>query len=150
MGRDPVQHKVQVWIVNRTSDGDEVLLFRVIAKRGGGWHPVTGSVEEHESRVSDWLGAAKRETREETGIPPEAGEWIDLDYDFEFDGRWGRARERAYALLLQDFQGEVTLDPSEHEDLRWVALADAGAEVGFESQRLAWKQLRGKLGLDRD
>ncbi|MBS1958011.1 MAG: NUDIX domain-containing protein [Bdellovibrionales bacterium] len=129
--------KVQVWIVNRTSKGDLVLLFKVIPKRGAGWHPVTGSVEDDEAERGDWLGAAKRETREETGLHPRHGKWVDLELSFKFDGRWGPAEEFCFALILNDFSGAITLDPSEHEGMKWVSLKEAEKALGFDSQRRA-------------
>lgn len=131
------QQKVQVWIVNRRSEADEVLLLKVIAKRGGGWHPITGSVEKDEVKAKDWLGAAKRETEEETGLRPSAGDWVDLEFIFEFEGRFGPAQERAYAFVLHDFNGKIVLDPSEHEAMRWVSITEADKTLGFDSQRRA-------------
>lgn len=129
--------KVQVWIVNRTAKGDLVLLFKVIPKRGAGWHPVTGSVEDGETEQQDWLGAAKRETQEETGLHPKLGQWVDLELSFKFEGRWGLAEEHAFAFILNDFNGGITLDPSEHEGMKWVTLTEARKELGFDSQRRA-------------
>jgi 8-oxo-dGTP pyrophosphatase MutT (NUDIX family) len=143
--RDRIQEKVQVWIVNRTPPGDEVLLLQVVPDRGSGWHPVTGSVDKPEVKARDWLGAAKRETEEETGIPSEAGVWIDVNHVSEFEGRWGPARERTFALILRDFRGSVTLDPSEHVARRWVPLGVAPAELGFSSQRLGLEAVVGCL-----
>ena len=135
------QEKVQVWIVNRTLKDDQVLLFKVIPKRGGGWHPVTGSVEKDEVESKDWLGAAKRETEEETGLEPALGEWVDLDWSFEFEGRFGPARERAFAFVLHDFDGKIILDPHEHEARKWVSLKEAERALGFDSQRRALEAL---------
>lgn len=137
MSKSGIQEKVQVWILRAVPGGHETLLFKVIPKRGGGWHPVTGSVDQPEVRAQDWLGAAKRETEEETGIPPEAGEWIDANHVFEFEGRWGRARERTFALILRGPRPKITLDPTEHEELCWVPLESAAQELGFDSQRRA-------------
>src|SRR4051812_19588751 len=97
------QHKVQVWVVNRLPEEDRYLLLKVIPERGSGWHPITGSVEKDERKTQDWLGAAKRETEEETAISSTAGQWVDLELKFEFDGRWGHAEERAFGLILTHY-----------------------------------------------
>ena len=133
-----LHQKVQVWIVNRTSTGDRVLLLKVIPKRGGGWHPITGSVEPEEvSLPNGYAIAARRETEEETGIKSSLGQWVDLNLEFEFDGRWGRAKEHAFAFILSEYKGKIVLDPSEHLEMKWVPIGSAAGELGFESQRSA-------------
>ena len=129
-----IQKKVQVWIVNHTSIEDWYLILRVIPKRGGGWHPITGSVEPDEVKTKDWLAAAQRETQEETGIAPESGKWVDLKLKFEFDGRFGHAEEHAFGLVLNEFKGALVLDPKEHVGMRWVTLSEAQKSLGFDSQ----------------
>lgn len=133
------QKKVQVWVVNRTPRGDRFLILKVIPKRGGGWHPITGSVEDDEVRKQDWLAAAKRETEEETGVDPGLGEWIDLEMSFEFEGRFGHAQEFVFGFVLHDFKDKVVLDPKEHEDLEWVDQDEALRRLGFDSQQRALK-----------
>jgi len=124
--------KVQVWIAD-LNDDPKVLLFKLIPARGGGWHPVTGGVEKGES----FLKAAQRETEEETQIPMDAGTWIDLEYSHFFDGRWGKAEEHAFGLVLTHTSFTIHLDPSEMTEFKWVTLEEAKKEVGFEPQRHA-------------
>jgi 8-oxo-dGTP pyrophosphatase MutT (NUDIX family) len=111
-----------------------VLLFRVIPKRGGGWHPVTGGVDPEES----FLQGAKRELQEETGFDPKAGEWIDLEFSYAFEGRFGRAQEHAFGFILpEELLPEI--DSSEHSAFEWVSVEEALGRVGFDSQRDALK-----------
>jgi 8-oxo-dGTP pyrophosphatase MutT (NUDIX family) len=131
-----ISQKVQVWIVFNPTR--EALLFEVIPKRGGGWHPVTGSVEPHEVATQDFLDAAKRETLEETGIDPQAGQWIDLQYTFEFEGRWGRAQEHAFLFWIEGTKPTLQLDPSEHLGCKWVPLDEVEKQLSFDSQRRAF------------
>ena len=126
--------KVQVWI---GSEPNQVLLFKVIEKRGGGWHPVTGSVEKEDSSL---LVAAKRETQEETGIDAEVGEWKDLDYFFEFTGQWGHASEHAFGLFLPQKPKKIHLDPGEHSECEWVSAEEALNRLSFPDQKRALKK----------
>ena len=126
--------KVQVWIAAKVSPQKpiELLLFKVIEKRGGGWHPVTGSVEKEDATLFD---AAKRETLEETGI--ESGRRIDLDYSFEFTGRWGKASEHAFGLILPKKIDKIKLDPHEHLSCKWVSYDEAIQQIQFQNQKRA-------------
>jgi 8-oxo-dGTP pyrophosphatase MutT (NUDIX family) len=107
-----------------------VLLFRVLDRRGGGWHPVTGGVDPDE----EFEAGARRELLEETGFSWEAGRWIDLEYSFKFEGRFGPAVERAYGLVLAVCE-EPRLDPHEHTAAEWVSPEEAVRRLGFDSQR---------------
>ena len=129
-----MNRKAQVWIVHE----NRVLLFKVIPRRGGGWHPVTGSVEKDE----ELLEGAKRETTEETGLNVKAGRWLSLDYCFEYDGRWGKAQEHAFAFVLTEAPVQIQLDPKEHQACKWVELEKAITELGFESQKKALEKLK--------
>jgi len=110
-------------------------MFRVIGRRGGGWHPVTGGVEKDET----FLEGARREVQEETGFAPDSGRWIDLEFGYSFEGRFGPAEERAFGLILPR-ELEPALDPGEHTAFEWVGLEEASQRLGFESQRDALKR----------
>jgi 8-oxo-dGTP pyrophosphatase MutT (NUDIX family) len=126
--------KVQVWMIHR----DSVLLLQVIDDRGGGWHPITANVEKGE----DLLACAKREVREETGVKANAGTWLPIDFSFEYDGRWGRAREHVFALVLKERPSKIKIDPSEHVDQRWMKIEDASDALGFEPQKQALEKVK--------
>lgn len=126
--------KVQVWVVHQ----EEVLLLKLIPERGGGWHPITANVHEDEKL----LDCAKRETFEETGISSKEGEWVDLDYSFEFQGRWGHAVEKAYAFFLKKKTTEIEIDSSEHTDFKWVKMDQTEKELKFQPQKEALEKLK--------
>jgi 8-oxo-dGTP pyrophosphatase MutT (NUDIX family) len=104
--RDPKQMGVQ-----------RVLLLKRPAKDGDFWQPVTGHVEKEEGYVE----AAIREAEEETGLEfPHQPYFLGLEQDFE--GRWGRAKERAYSLVVKN-NGSAPPTPKlseEHEDFAWL------------------------------
>ncbi len=121
-----------MWIGVRENKGAraQVLLFKVIEKRGGGWHPVTGGVDSGEA----FLDGAKREVLEETGFNSDSGEWVDLEFSYQFEGRFGRAEEHAFGLILSK-KIQPRLDPHEHTHSEWVPLDEALKRVGFQPQR---------------
>ena len=125
---------VIVWRPEPTSAEKQVLLLKMRPDRGGHWQPVTGSVEEGE----DYAEGALREAEEETGFRFERRPQF-MGMEYEFDGRWGPARERAFLLPL--LGGEApptpTLDPKEHVDFSWVSPAQAQALVHFDTNRRA-------------
>jgi 8-oxo-dGTP pyrophosphatase MutT (NUDIX family) len=125
--------KVQVWIAAKQKSEWKVLIFRVIKKRDGGWHPVTGSVDDDEPL----LDAAKRETFEETGLAAPDSSWCNLLHSYIFEGRWGKAEEFSYGVILPEFPGKITLDPREHEVCEWVSITEAEQRVGFGNQKEA-------------
>ena len=129
--------KVQVWVVY----ADEVLLLRVISDRGSGWHPVTANLEKGEK----FLDGAKRETLEETGIKPKQGKWLELDFSFEYEGRWGRAKEHAFALILKERPPEIKIDPSEHTEFSWLSFKKAQKKLHHTPQKQALEILMEKL-----
>ncbi len=124
--------KAQIWIARVNEAGlTQVLLFKVLERRGGGWHPVTGGVEKGES----FLEGAKREVEEETGFSPDRGEWFDLEFSYRFVGRFGEAEEHAFGFFLKSHKKNPVIDPSEHTEFEWVSLEEALHRVQFESQR---------------
>ncbi len=137
-----MRSKVQVWIYREVATAGartiKVLLLRTTSERGGFWQPVTGSVEEGESLEA----AALREALEETALDF-MGAPRSLCFSFDFDGRWGRARE--HFLALQARTDEVKLDLSEHVESEWVDLDEVEGRLAFDSNREGWNRLR--LGL---
>jgi lipoyl(octanoyl) transferase len=129
--------KVQVWVFS----GDEVLLLKTTPARGGGWQPITGSVEPGE----DSRQAALRELLEETGIqiPPRLLPQLfkDIGHEFEFESRWGgTARERVWAcdVATMEFKKEsVRIDISEHFGFFWLKIRQAEILLEHESAKKA-------------
>lgn len=113
----------------------KVLLLRLIPGRGGFWQSVTGRVDEGE----DFLDAAAREAREETGLRFDRHpQFIGLEY--EFVGKENTPmRERCFWLPIVggDAPPAPTIDASEHTEFRWVDPAEAVALVKFPGNRQA-------------
>jgi 8-oxo-dGTP pyrophosphatase MutT (NUDIX family) len=113
-----------------------VLLFKVVDVRGGGWHPVTGGVDDSET----FLDGAKRELEEETGFDAKKhGTWVDLKHESHFEGRWGLVEEHSFLFVLDGKRVEPKLDPSEHVIYEWVEVHDAQERLGFGGQQNALK-----------
>lgn len=140
--------KVQVWIYTQKPDKGlvEVLLFQTNEKRGRFWQPVTGKVEKDEPLVK----AALREAQEETGfsLTVENHHPESLNYDFEFDGKWGKAHEYAFCIGIPE-KWEPVLDPKEHEHYEWVTPAEAMKRMNFDTNQKGLANLLKKLILLR-
>ena len=124
---------VIVWRPYRGAEECKTLLLKVCPERGAFWQSATGKVEENET----FIEGALREAQEETGFQfDHFPQFLALDY--EFQGRWGPAQERAYLLnLYSELPPTPTLDPSEHTEFVWANLAEAISFVKFPNNRLA-------------
>lgn len=111
-----------VSVTVRRDDGRVLLLKRTEA-RGGFWQPVTGRVEPGEAP----LEAARREVREETGLPLDV---TPLGYEHVF--AFGEAkppvllRETAFVARTDE---AITLDPNEHSECGWFSVDEAASRV---------------------
>ena len=110
------------------------------------WQFVSGGVEEGETIET----AARREGREEAGIP-ETASYQKLDAIAMLPACWFPAwaswpehvllvPEHAFAVEIET----VTLS-SEHDDVRWLGYADAVKLLRFDSNRTALWELRERL-----
>lgn len=123
-----IHRKVQCWIFSRDAQGaGQCLLLKTNRARGEFWQPVTGSVESNEG----YFEAACREPAEETGFVFNAAP-VDTGYEFEFASRQGTARERIFALVVDDVPAP-RLDPKEHQDFRWLDPTEAMGLLRFPS-----------------
>lgn len=136
--------KVQVWIFTQEPNKGllQVLLLQTNEKRGRFWQPVTGKVEEGENLVE----AALREACEETGflLTAESHHPITLDYDFEFEGKWGPAHEYAFCISVPE-KWQPTLDPREHEAFEWVTPSEAMKRMNFDTNQKGLAHLLKKV-----
>lgn len=134
--------KVQVWIYgwDEATEDWRVLILKTNRARGSFWQPVTGGVDPGE-RI---LEAAKRETREETGLRlatlPQR-----LGASFDFEGRFGPAREFGFAVRAARL-GPPRLDSKEHVAFEWSLIRNAARKIAYSSNvrllRLLEKQLK--------
>ena len=134
-GLSSMYRKAQVWIASDVySSSPKFLIFKVVEARGGGWHPITGSIEKGET----FLSGAKRELEEETGISPQSGRWVFLDSHATFtDRRGSQATEHAFGLILKDQPMTIHLDPTELTEFKWATFQDAKEALSFEPQQRA-------------
>ena len=125
--RLPIQ-VVEAIIFRRKSDAVEYLLLKRLPDRNGFWHwqPVTGGLEERETRTE----ALRREIKEETGIKNLIRVMEDLYY-FEFSNL-NLNQEYVYGVEVSSTE-EVVLDGREHSEYRWCGIKDA-------LQLLYWKE----------
>jgi dihydroneopterin triphosphate diphosphatase len=133
---------VQVVIFTEAAGKRQYLLLRRVARHGGFWQSVTGSLEVGETHTQ----AAVREVEEETGIRRAEADLIDLKLtnEFEIAPAWRaryapgvtRNKEVCYALRVE--KCEVRVDPVEHEAYTWVAYETALSMLYWESNKRAF------------
>lgn len=128
-----------VLVVVYTQAGEVLLLQR--ADQTGVWQSVTGSMRWDEQHPAD---TAVRELLEETGLSIAAGQFEDWQQTnrYPIHPLWKpRYRsdqthntEHVFSLRLPTVT-EITPNPNEHCDFRWLPFAEALAQVGFETNR---------------
>jgi 8-oxo-dGTP pyrophosphatase MutT (NUDIX family) len=140
---------VDCWIFRvvhsaRDVPSTEILLLRRAPGRilPGLWQCVSGSVEADDRIAVEAL----RELREETGFGPDEIEaFYDLDlvnlfHEPSYDAVVAAA---VFAARIRD--GAQPTVSAEHDDMRWVALEDAHAEVVWPGYRTAIERIRDDL-----
>jgi dATP pyrophosphohydrolase len=118
--------EVEAIIFRRRGNVIEYLLLKRLPEKNGFWQPVTGGVEEGETRVE----ALRREIGEETGIKNLVRVMEDLFY-FEFSDP-DLNQEYVYGVEVSATE-KVVLDGKEHSEYRWCRIQEA-------IQLLHWKE----------
>ena len=143
---DKKTRKAQVVIaaVDHERQSFDFLLMQTNERRGHFWQNVTGKIDAGET----FEEGALRETIEETGLQIELiVDLVDLNLVHEFvDQRKRDVIERSF-LIVVDRKFEVKIDPHEHENHRWLALAAINEDVvkykgNFEALKKAIHLLR--------
>jgi len=142
LAKKKLKKKILVWIFSVFGSEPAFLTLKTIEKRGGYWQPVTGSVDPGET----FEQAALREVYEETRFEQlSQGEWIDLNYIFEYETVTDKISEKCFGLKLK-FKSisdlpDPKLEPKEHTDFEWVSFEEAIHRIKYESN----KEALGKL-----
>ena len=148
MARAPYQ--VLIYPYRRMNDGsiEYALLKRI---DDGLWQAITGGGEDQETP----LEAARRETHEESGIPP-TSPFLQLDtiesvpvIEFRNSAIWGEdiyvIPQYCFGVVVEDF--EITIS-REHTEYKWVPYEEACQLLNFTGDKTAlWeldKRLRGR------
>ena len=104
----------------------EYLLLKRLPERNGFWQPVTGGMEEGETREE----ALCREVKEETGVKNIVAV-IEGLYYFEFSDP-NLNQEYVYGVEVSPSE-EIVLDREEHSEYKWCGFQEA-------LQLLHWKE----------
>ncbi|MCJ7718906.1 NUDIX pyrophosphatase [Candidatus Bathyarchaeota archaeon] len=135
--RLPIQ--VEAIIFRRNSSRIEYLLLKRLPERNGFWQPVTGGLEEGETRKE----ALYREIEEETGITNLIRVIEGLHY-FEFSDP-NLNQEYIYGVEVSSTE-EVVLDGKEHSEYRWCGIKDALQLLSWKENKEALEKLNTILG----
>jgi dATP pyrophosphohydrolase len=139
MSKQP--RSVQVVVFREDAGLRRYLLLKRIARYGGHWQTVTGSLEPGETH----LAAAERELFEETGIAARREEFIDLHLinTFQIAPQWlhryppGISHNEEVCFAIRVHNREVSLETEEHEQYCWPQYARAVEMIYWESTRRA-------------
>jgi 8-oxo-dGTP pyrophosphatase MutT (NUDIX family) len=135
---------VDCWIYRADAAGPEILLIRRAPGRilPGLWQCVSGSLEDGE-RVA--VGAL-RELREETGFGvADLEAFYDLDLVNQFHEPSVDAVVTSAVFAVRVVAGAEVRLSHEHDDARWLSLADAHRAVVWPGYRTAIERIRDDL-----
>ena len=134
--RLPIQ--VEGIIFRKKGGTIEYLLLKRLPERNGFWQPVTGGVEEGETREE----ALRREVMEETGVENMTAVIEDLYY-FEFSDP-NLNQEYVYGVEISPSE-EITFDQKEHSEYRWCSFQEALQLLHWKENKEALRKLNATL-----
>ena len=134
--RLPIQ--VEAIIFRRNDSRIEYLLLKRLPERNGFWQPVTGGVEEGETRDE----ALRREVMEETGVKNIVAV-IEGLYYFEFSDP-NLNQEYVYGVEIS-LSEKIVLDQKEHSEYRWCSFQEALQLLHWKENKEALRKLNGAL-----
>jgi len=135
--RLPIQ--VEAIIFRKNGNKTEYLLLKRVPERNGFWQPVTGGLEEGETRTE----ALIREIKEETGIK-NLIRVIEGLYYFEFSDP-NLNQEYVYGVEVSPTE-ELVIDGEEHSEYRWCSFQEALQLLSWKENKEALKKLNTILG----
>jgi 8-oxo-dGTP pyrophosphatase MutT (NUDIX family) len=112
----------------------EYLLLKRLPERNGFWQPVTGGMEEGETREE----ALCREVKEETGVKNIVAVIEGLHY-FEFSDP-NLNQEYVYDVEVSPSE-EIVLDGKEHSEYRWCSCKEALRLLHWKENKEALRRL---------
>ena len=120
--RLPIQ--VQAIVFKRSNEKIQYLVLKRTSEREGFWQPITGGLEEGETRVE----ALRREVFEETGIKNFVRIVEDVHY-FEYPGShfvkgYDFIKEYVFGVEVSSTE-KIVLDEREHSEFRWCSFQQA-------------------------
>ncbi len=130
--RLPIQ--VEAIIFRKRGKEIEYLLLKRLPERNGFWQPVTGGLEEGETRTQ----ALHREVYEETGVEDVIG-IIDSLYYFEFSDPHPN-QEYVYGVEISPSK-DIVLDGEEHSEYRWCSFQEALRLLHWKENKEALRRL---------
>jgi len=144
--RLPVQ--VQGILFRKMGKGIEYLLLKTTSEREGFWQPVTGGLEEGETRVE----ALKREVSEETGIKNIVRIAENVDYfeytDAHFIKGFDHIEEYVFGVEV-DPNERIVIDGKEHSEFKWCSFQEAMQLLKWEENKRALSRLNEILKTQR-
>jgi dATP pyrophosphohydrolase len=136
--RLPIQ--IQAILYRKTNTKTQYLLLRRISDAGGFWQPVTGGIEEGETKIQ----ALKREIQEETGINNPT-KIINNVYCCEF---WDYYKREACHRLIKEHVFGVEISSNEkitisheHTEYKWCTFKEALELLKWKENKEALKKL---------
>lgn len=143
--RLPIQ--IEAVLFKRTDGEIQYLLLRTVPKRGEFWQPITGGLEEGETKIE----ALKREVREETGIENIFRIIEDVHYYepvdpslIEYFKKHGQTCKhlKQYAFGVEVSSDErAALDGKEHSEFKWCSFQEALGLLKWKGNKEALEKL---------
>ena len=126
--------EVEAILFRRSNKKIEYLLLKRLPEKGGFWQPITGGLEEGETKIE----ALRREVREETGIK-NIIRIIEDVHSFEFSDP-SPYKEYAYGVEVSPTE-TIILDKKEHSEFRWCSFQEALDLMKWKGNKEALKKL---------
>ncbi len=139
--------EIEAILFKRTDGKIHYLLLKRYPEKGEFWQPITGGLEEGETKIE----TLKREIREETGIKSIIKIIENVHY-YEFQDpslieyfkRHGRAcnhvKEYAFGVEVSSDE-KVVLDGKEHSEYRWCRFEEALKLLKWKGNKVALEKL---------
>ena len=120
--RLPIQ--VQAILFRKSKEKIQYLVMKTTPEREGFWQPITGGLEEGETRFE----SLKREVLEETGVKDFVRIIEDVHY-YEYSGPhfvkgFDFIKEYVFGVEISSVE-KIVLDGEEHSEFRWCSFQEA-------------------------